>query len=150
MSTVNMTNPAVLLDFWALGLPRPKGSLKPVGRIGQRARLIEQVDPKKIWRGEVAKSAALAYSTWGLSESIDCPIGVNMTFIFPRPKKPKFDVPASRSVGDIDKLQRNVFDALQDAYVISDDALAISVCVEKAYAAVGEEPGVHVTIWRAA
>lgn len=118
--------------------------------MGQRVRLIEQVDPKKIWRTQVATFAKQAAQAGGLNESIDCPVRVEMTFIFPRPKKPQFDVPASRKVGDIDKLQRNVFDSLQDAGVLSDDARAVSVCVEKVYASGGREPGVIVTIWKAA
>lgn len=113
-------------------------------------RLVEQVDPKKIWRTAVAKSAELERSEWGLDEPINTPIEVWMTFLFPRPKKPMFDVPASRKAGDIDKLQRNVFDAMQDAKVIKDDALAVDVCVKKRYVESDELAGVYVQIRKAA
>lgn len=150
METLELKHPTILFDFNVNGFPKAKGSLRPMGRMGQRVRLVEQVDPKKIWRSAVAKTARELRKEWAIDIPLDLPLAVRMIFRMSRPKKTRFTLPATRTGGDIDKLQRNIFDALQDAGVIEDDARAVSVCVDKVYAEPGQEPGVHVTLWAAA
>lgn len=47
---------------------------------------------------------------------------------------------------DIDRLQGNVYDGLSDAGVIGDDGHIVSCEVVKFYVAVGEEPGLTLTV----
>lgn len=148
MSILVPTHNAQICQFTVQGLPKTKGSLRPVGRIGQRVRLVEQVDPQKIWRTTVAIMARQACKKCGIGQPIDYPIAVQMIFKMKKPQRPKFAYPATRG-GDIDKLQRNVFDALQDAQLITDDALAVSVQVDKIYAPTDAETGVTIALWRA-
>jgi Holliday junction resolvase RusA-like endonuclease len=60
------------------------------------------------------------------------PVSVVVTFIMPRPKKPKALFPDRKP--DIEKLQRSTFDALKSAGVYEDDARIIKVVAEKVYA----------------
>ena len=66
---------------------------------------------------------------------------VDLLFILPKPKKPKWAVPAVRP--DRDKLERFVMDALQ-SIVWTDDARVVGGLVEKRY---GDRPGVRITVW---
>lgn len=129
-----MTTP--LLDIWVPGLPRPKGSLRPVGKIGQKARLVEQVDPHGIWRNTIRTAAVVQVPALVIS-AYPGPVTAQVTFYFPAPKKPRHPWPTTRSSGDLDKLCRNVFDALQaktGAGVIADDSQIITVTATKLYA----------------
>lgn len=75
----------------------------------------------------------------------DSAVWVRLRFVFLRPKSHKPDsLPTSRLLGDVDKLTRNVLDALTEAGVITDDAFVVKLreC-EKVY---GPNPGVHIEI----
>lgn len=63
--------------------------------------------------------------------------------MLPKPKKPKWGVPAVRP--DRDKLERFVMDALEGV-VWKNDAQIISGWVEKRY---GKRPGVHIVVYDA-
>lgn len=137
--------------FKVYGTPKPKGSLAPKGRIGQRVRMVEQVD-NKAWRAQV-----LAMAKRSVAEGADPhqPIEVEITFTLARPKSHygtgrnarvvKLSAPVYPSAfgtGDADKLARLVLDALQDAAVLNNDAQVVRAFVEKHYDAPhgGQEP----------
>jgi Holliday junction resolvase RusA-like endonuclease len=132
--------------FWVSGLPKPKGSLRPVGRLGQKARLIEQVDPKGVWKTAI-KAEALKHVD---GEPYTGPVQARLSFYFPKPQKPRHAQPTTRTSGDVDKLQRNVFDALQTksgAGLIQDDSQIVHVIAEKHYVNMNTpEPGIWITL----
>lgn len=74
---------------------------------------------------------------------LDQPLAIYVAFVLPRPKRPKFDLPATPP--DIDKYLRAIFDALTGAGVWVDDARAVKVTTVKRYA-VGEEPHTYVMV----
>jgi Holliday junction resolvase RusA-like endonuclease len=143
---IPMTEPRALI--WVPGRPRPKGSLRAVGRVGERARLVEQVDPKGTWRAKV-KAAALElmnpdHTPW------DVPLDAYLVFFLPKPKRPKFQVPATAiNNGDWDKLARVIGDALQvrgGAGLIRDDALIVNGSVTKVYAPTPDHIGAQLLV----
>lgn len=125
---------AVLLNVFAPGTPRPKGSMRHVGN----GRLVEQVNNRD-WRATVVDTAHQAIRCCG-----DCndyrpgypsadPVSVRITLYLPTPKRPKHPVPAGRNTGDVDKHARLVLDALQAAGVIADDSAVVDLQVSKRY-----------------
>lgn len=64
------------------------------------------------------------------SEPYGCPIEVKLTFVLPKPKRPKYDVPAVKP--DIDNFEKQVFDSL-NGVLWEDDALICKVSTEKMY-----------------
>lgn len=126
-----MDEPA--LEIWVDGMPRPKGSLKhAIAKAINRAdaqrcphcrgpvRVVpsESVKGSSTWRREVA---VLLRDAWGGRE----PLGAcwaQVHFYFDRPTGETMPYPTKRQYGDLDKLQRNVFDAVTDAGVWADDS----------------------------
>jgi hypothetical protein len=154
-----------LLDITVPGTPRPKGSLRPVGRHGQKARLVEQLTGSPEWRRTVAAAAhdAICHTPAGhpgycqprpvpghvvTTWPYPGPVAATLILRFTRPKSAPKRVtrPATRSSGDIDKQARNILDALQDAGVIVDDAQVVTLTVHKVFARTGELPGATITI----
>lgn len=132
------------LAFVVHGVPATKGSLKPVPR-GNRTALVESHTTSKPWR-EAVKWAALqaVADREGAGDpfaTLAGPVEVHVVFSFAKPKsapKSRRIWPCNRSSGDVDKLLRNLFDALEDAGIYSDDAQVVSVVSDKAF--VGEHP----------
>lgn len=129
------------LTFVVHGVPKPKGSLKHVGR----GRLQEQLEGSKPWREAVKWAALQAVAdregTGDPFATLSGPVQVDVVFCFAKPKsapKTRRTWPITRSSGDVDKLLRNLLDALVDAAVIGDDSQVVKTTPEKAYA--GEHP----------
>ncbi len=125
-----------MIEFTALGTPRPKGSLRHIGN----GRLIEQTDVKR-WMGTVRQAAAG-------QEHLEGPVQVFLEFVFERPKSAQNRLyPHVRSTGDLDKLVRAVLDALQpkDPWpgLIDDDSQVVRITAAKDY---GLEPGVRIRL----
>jgi len=130
------------LEFRVRGLPAPQGS-KTLTRYGA---LMESSKKVKPWRQDIIHAALEAYS----GKPFDEPVGVSVTFVFPRPKSHygtgknaeflKKNAPyfcTSKKNGDIDKLCRSTFDALSvssGGSVIMDDSLIVAVKAWKRYA----------------
>lgn len=136
--------PGTGLRFLVHGVPATKGSLKPVPR-GRHTALIESHITSKPWR-EAVKWAALEAiakreGTGDPFATLSGPVEVLVTYSFPKPKsapKTRRIWPVTRSSGDIDKLLRNILDALVDVGIMGDDSQVVRDIQEKAY--VGEYP----------
>lgn len=157
----------LLLRFSVEGVkPTTKGSLD-AQRMGKtnRVRMVENVDPEGVFRTAVANAAYTA-ATGILSQATNyrhvraqtdytfvgpgvC-IETRMRFWLPRPAKTSWWAPGQQRSGDVEKLVRNVHDALMDAGVLADDSQVTTLGrVAKRFAApdVLIEPGVEVWIY---
>lgn len=124
------------IEIWVPGRPKPKGSLKHVGR----GRLVEQVEGSSTWRATVAAHALRTVTGRRGEFPLDGPVSVQLALLFRRPKSVKRDaMPCTRSTGDIDKHARNCLDALVDAAVIGDDGQVVWLAVSMLYDPDGRE-----------
>jgi Holliday junction resolvase RusA-like endonuclease len=64
---------------------------------------------------------------------ITTPVRVRIVVFMDRPKKPKFDV-APGVMPDADKLARAILDSLKIAGIYEDDALVVSLEIDKVWA----------------
>ncbi len=130
MSVSTPSLPSALpLRVWVAGRARTKGSLRWEGR-----RAVEQVAGSSAWRQQVAETilrqlgAQMApggpVAHWRPEGG---PVAVRVIIWLPRPARvPPWVVYASeRNRNDLDKLQRNLGDALSDTQVIVDDGVIV-------------------------
>lgn len=126
------------------GDPATKGSLKCVGRRGNRAHvLVEQLETSGPWRNTVAGWIKAKVTT---QADTGQPLGAEVTFTLRRPPShygtgrnrhivkdsaPKH--PVGHNTGDVDKLLRLILDALQDTPLLPDDCAVVEVTARKAY-----------------
>lgn len=123
------------------GTPIPQGS-KTANRFGHGVRDANAATLKP-WRDHVR---ATAEDRCRYHDTITGPVRVWVRFTFDRPRSHyrtgrnahllKDTAPAypGRSCGDVDKLQRAIFDALTDAGVWADDTQVVDVRARKFYA----------------
>lgn len=100
------------------GVPEPAGSPKVI-RIKGRPAIVWQQGVK--WKRRVVKQTAEQ-----LPDTLPIlgPVRVECVFVMPKPKKPMFQVPATKP--DIDKLLRSTLDGLS-GLAYEDDARIIEV-----------------------
>lgn len=125
------------------GVPKPQGSkTQGVGRNG-KPFMREDNAGTKPWRKRMV--GGLQDSGGRPLAVFDSAVWVRLRFVFLRPKSHGADsLPTSKLLGDVDKLTRNVLDALTQAGVITDDKFVVKLRdVEKVY---GPNPGVHIEI----
>ncbi|MBC7594563.1 MAG: RusA family crossover junction endodeoxyribonuclease [Kineosporiaceae bacterium] len=91
----------------------------------------------KPWRHTVATHADRGVT-------FDCPVSVELTFVMPKPKRPRWTTPATKP--DIDKLERAMLDGLTDGGLIADDARVVRLLAVLEYAEVDNPVGVHVAV----
>lgn len=139
----------ILAVTWIPGRPRSKGSLKVITPRGQKPRLIEDHKHSKPWRQRMvhafrdADDASLSFRTY------EGPVSVTATFVFERHGATSQSLPRPtlnagvNACGDLDKLLRNLLDALTDAAVIADDS---QVCHVNSWKTWGGEAGVLVSV----
>lgn len=137
------------LVFTVYGTPATKGSLKPVPR-GKHFALVESHTTSKPWREAVKWAALQAIAdregTGDPFATLSGPVEVRVVFSFAKPKsapKTRRTWPVTRSSGDVDKLLRNLFDALVDAGVMADDSQVVDVRAQKAF--VGDYPSATIS-----
>lgn len=139
------------LDIWVPGTPRPKGSMRSLGK----GRMVEQNATSGEWRAAVAYAFRQELREL---ELIGNPPGVWLSGVrvtirlqFNPPKSWKGgSYPISRATGDVDKHARNILDALVDAGVIKDDSQVAGLRVSKFYCAGHEAPGARIEVCEAA
>ena len=134
--------------------PAPQGSKRHIGH----GRMIEQSKRVTPWREAVMQAVAnhmQVATASGRPEPLDGPLSVEVIFTVTKPASaPKTRVtwPTTRHSGDIDKLLRSTFDALDKAGAIADDSRVVEVTARKVYPHEGidalDQPGAVIRIWR--
>lgn len=128
-----------IITFRVEGEPAPKGSKRHVGN----GRMIESSKKLPAWMRAVKQEATKNRP----SAPVDAPVSVFMDFYLPRPKRPRYDVPAVKP--DVDKLARSVLDGLEAAGVITNDSRVTKLRATKHYASDVTPPGADITItWK--
>jgi Holliday junction resolvase RusA-like endonuclease len=153
-----------LLRVFVPGHARSKGSLKPV--VDWRRRKVwleEQVSLSKPWRKTV--QAYVVRQVWKDRPVLVAgeeswkpypgPVAVSVDFVFERPKSgqgltDRFPIVSAgpNAIGDLDKLIRNILDALQvqsGAGLITNDAHVCKIISRKVYS-VGELGGAYIKV----
>ena len=128
-----------MISFFVEGLPAPQGS-KTAKCINGRAVIWEASKGVKVWRDTVTAQAQIQMIADQLA-TITEPVELVLDFRLPKPKSVKRDVPSVKP--DLDKLIRNVADALTKAGIYKDDALVISIKATKSYS---DKPGCYISI----
>jgi hypothetical protein len=130
------------------GRPRTKGSLDHVGN----GRMRENVRGSSQWRQSVRERLALdlGQGTGPLGpvrhwRPYTGPVTVTAQFLFGRPVT-SAHWPTAISYGDLDKLARNVGDAITDAGVIADDSQIVGWTLTKLFAPPGGRTGCNLMI----
>lgn len=134
----SVTQVGDVLVVTVFGKPVTQGS-KVRTRWSVRDDNAERLRP---WR-EAVKQAALGALAG--ADRLEGPVSVAVVFTFDRPKsapKSRPCWPVTRSSGDVDKLQRAIFDALTDAGVWRDDSQVIDVRARKVH--VGDDGALHI------
>lgn len=124
------------------GLPISQGSMKHVGR----GHLVHS-RPLLEWRNRIAAESVEAARVAGFPLNWDGPAIVVAGFVLPRPKRPRFAVPATKP--DLDKLERAVGDALSlgRGAVLSEDSRIIEWSAAKVYARPGLDTGLALRVF---
>ena len=112
------------LHFTVPGTPVPQGSPK-IGRRGPKAVLLLDSAKLAVWRERVTFEARSAARRSGLPKIKGCyfdePMVVHARFYFAAPKRQRWPgIHATKP--DLDKLQRAIGDALEDAKIVSNDS----------------------------
>lgn len=125
-----------MIHVFVPGIPVSQGSVNNYG-----GRIVAVTPKLRAWRLKI-RAATMAKHD---GPPLDGPITVHMVFQMPRPKRPRWELPAVKPDGD--KLCRAVFDSLSTTKhlrgVIVDDARITSFTVTKTYHG---NPGVMITI----
>lgn len=127
------------------GIPIPQGS-KTASRTGNKIVLREANKRLPQWRKDLAAAIHLHRMETD-TPPIQSAAVVQYEFLMPRPKTVTRKYMTVKP--DLDKLARAINDAATDARLLADDALIISLNVNKRYAVpeLDEEPGVHISVW---
>ncbi|WP_051407151.1 RusA family crossover junction endodeoxyribonuclease [Nocardia sp. CNY236] len=114
-----------------------QGSKKHVGG----GRMVESSKSVGLWRERVALAAHEHGWTPGTGA-----VAVQLAFVRPRPlSTPKSRTPPAVKKPDVDKLSRAILDALT-GIAFADDSQVTDLHASKRLAAIGETPGVWITV----
>ena len=146
-----------LAEFAVGGRPRTKGSLKVITPRGRRPILTEDHAYSKPWRKaiKVAIQQQIPDVLRADHVPIGKPIAVCAWFFFERlgPSARLLDFPVVNAGvnanGDLDKLLRNLLDAMKDARLIADDSLIVDITAYKRWVDEYSNSGIHVKIYDA-
>ena len=137
-------------DLWIPGNPKTKGSLDVVNAGGPGRRPVLTDSPvSKRWRQLMAYAVgahAIARDNEGqaLGWPLDGAVWVSAVFHL---RAGKDGTVTGSRVGDLDKLARNLLDALQDAGVYADDTQVSRLLLDKVPAG-DRGPGVALRVWQ--
>lgn len=104
------------LRVWVPGHPKTKGSMESQERRGGGRRMVQSVEGSEQWALIVERAVRSSWSYATEPTPYAGPVAVSLAFWLP-----VADCAAGRP-GDLDKLVRNVLDALTKAGVYGDDA----------------------------
>ena len=116
------------IQFFVTGKPAPQGSKKSVGR----GRFIEASKYLPDWRAAVVSAARQSYQ----GEPLDVPVRVRIIVFLDQPKKPKY-ILAPATPPDVDKIARGILDSLKIGGIYRDDALVVSLEIDKMWSVDG-------------
>lgn len=132
------------MSFFCAGAPTTQGSKRGF-IVNGRVVLVESTGERlKDWRHVLAIAARDAWPHPPLTGAVSA----EMHFTLPKPKstpKRKRTWPIGKRSGDLDKLERAVFDAITHV-IVADDAQVIDVRASKDWEDASEGPGVLVLI----
>ncbi|GAB3211304.1 RusA family crossover junction endodeoxyribonuclease [Nocardia tengchongensis] len=129
--------PRAIPPLFVPGDAAPQGSKRHVGG----GRMVESSKSVGPWRERIALAAHGHGWTPGTG-----PVAVYLLFVRPRPlSTPKSRRPPATKKPDLDKLSRAVLDALT-GIAYADDAQVVDLHARKRLAALGETPGVRITV----
>lgn len=114
------------LSFTVAGIPKPKGSLRFLGK----GRVVEQVKGSDEWRQTVAAEARKAMRGRCL---LTGPLAVHAVVRIAQARSNRDTHPVGHNTGDIDKHARNLLDAMTGV-VYRDDSQVVVLTVVKRYA----------------
>lgn len=143
-----------VIRFRVAGRPRTKGSMKVITPRGKKPIMVEDHSHSKPWRVKIrseifAQCPETRGAIPGTTAVYAGPVEVRATFVFQRtgPTAQTLDFPTLNSGvnanGDLDKLVRNLLDALKDAGVIVDDSQVITIRTAKIW---GTEAGLQCVV----
>lgn len=122
------------------GIPAPQGSKRHVGG----GRMVESSKKVKPWRESVKWAAVDAFGHLP-RPIVSGPVRLTITFILPRPKRPKCSLPDRTP--DLSKLIRSTEDALTEVAAWEDDARVVEVFARKVYVELPDRtPGAVIVI----
>ena len=128
------------LTFKVCGDPVQKGNLV----CGKNGRAYwREGKTLKNWQANIRLTAMSASNRAGLDELMDVPVRVFLRFIMPKPRKPRFNRPATKP--DVDKLIRAVLDGLEDSIFVNDSRVTRIEAIEQ-YAKEGQDTGVVISV----
>ncbi|WP_297453292.1 RusA family crossover junction endodeoxyribonuclease [uncultured Corynebacterium sp.] len=123
-----------LLDVFIPGHPATQGSKRHVGN----GVMIEMDKKLPAWRQAIKLVCHMKYK----GVPIDYPVKVTVVFYLPRPKNPRFELPATAV--DCDKNERALGDGLEQAGVLKNDARIVHWDARQEYTT--GQPGAHVVV----
>jgi Holliday junction resolvase RusA-like endonuclease len=128
-----------VVRFWVPGNPKTKGSLDVInsGRGSGGRAVLQDAPASKRWRKMVAYGAGAAMSGVTQAFPLGGLVGIVATYWLPVWSNEELIAQGS---GDIDKLDRNILDALQDAGIYGNDAQVVQ-CNSVKLAAAGRPDG---------
>lgn len=113
---------SLLLALHIPGLPKTKGSVTALGR----GQVRQAVEGSGRWASMVRRAVETERARTGVeTRGPGCPIAVHLVYWLP------VDDVTTPNCGDVDKLERNILDALTKAQVYRDDVQVVRVCHEK-------------------
>ena len=127
--------------FVVHGTPAPQGSAKAFV-VGKRAVVTHDNKQTQPWRAAVTAVAKAAHAG---AEPINTPVSVALTVYVQKPRATKFRAYPAGSP-DLDKYQRAVGDALEQAGVLTNDARIVHWDPWKRWATEDNPPGALITI----
>lgn len=133
-----------MIEFFVAGQPVPQGSARAFVIDGKAHITSTSGRALKDWRTAIQFVAQQHFTSL-----LAGPVGVECEFVLPRPKStPRREArPWRTAKPDLDKALRAVFDALTGV-AYADDAQVVNVTARKVTAAVDEQMGVRVRVWR--
>lgn len=157
MSVEAQVGPVILCDVFVPGHAKTKGSMESLGNGKMRDKPSSRVWRKLIAERVKQSAAKLHGVAWDPvePEPFTGRVGVRIVSYGQPPSGPRSMVLwliARAGFGDVDKLARNVLDALScedpdDAHLIADDSQVVDLYSHKRLAMPGMMVGQQITVW---
>jgi Holliday junction resolvase RusA-like endonuclease len=131
-----------VMDFWVSGIARTKGSVD-TGAHGQVLHTQASKD-----RAEVIRKAAKAAMELAGWQCVRAPTAVEIMHIVWLPQAAGRDEEAATrtNIGDLDKIERNLWDSLENAGVFENDVQVVDVVARKHIAIEPQKVGEYVVV----